>query len=114
MRSAFPSNPVPEHMDPAYSTFYRTRHLERNAELGISLHIFEQHLLSAAIVKLRGPAVGVTDNALSSLESAVIFQKIRDRGRSERVRRIVDWQSGLFEASLEHVCGVGPDERPAR
>jgi hypothetical protein len=48
-----------------------------------SFHIFEQYLLAAAVIKLRGPAVGVTGNALGSLQSAVIFQKIRDAGRPE-------------------------------
>ena len=75
------SNPLPEHMHPAHSAFYRTPHLERNAELGISLHIFEQNLLSAAVIEFRGPAVGVAGDSLSGFKSAVIFQKIRDTGR---------------------------------
>ena len=51
----------------------------------------------------------MASDSLSGFKSAVIFQKIRDPGRSERVRRIVSRQSSLFEASLEHVCSVGPD-----
>jgi len=57
MRSEFPSNAVPEYIQPTHSAFYRTRHLERNAELGISLHILQKHLLAAAVVEFRGPAV---------------------------------------------------------
>jgi hypothetical protein len=40
--------------------------LERNAELGISLHVFEQNLLAAAIVELCCPAVGVTGDVLAA------------------------------------------------
>ena len=83
MRSESPSNQLPEHIHPARSAFYRTRHLERNAELGISLHIFEQYLLAAAVIKLRGPTVGVTGYSLSGFQGAIIFQKIRDAGRAE-------------------------------
>ena len=77
------SNPVPEHIHPAHSTFYRTRHLERNAELGISLHVLEENLLAAAVIEFRGPAVGVAGDSLSGFKGAVIFQKIRDAGRPE-------------------------------
>ena len=52
--------------------------------------------------------------SLSGFKSAVIFQKIRDAGRAEGVRRIVSRQSGLFESSFEHVRGVGAYQRPAR
>jgi hypothetical protein len=96
------------------STFYRTRHLERNAELGISLHIFEQNFLTAAVIKFRGPTVGVASDALSGFQRAVIFQKIRDAGRPEGVRRIVSWEFGLFEPSFKHVRGVSAHESPAR
>jgi hypothetical protein len=41
--------------------------LERNAELGISLHVFEQNLLPAAIIELCGPAVSVASDALGRL-----------------------------------------------
>src|SRR5271165_5209375 len=54
MRSESPSNQLPEHIHSTHSAFYRTRHLERNAELGISLHIFEQNLLTTAVIKFRG------------------------------------------------------------
>jgi len=57
--------------------------LERNAELDISLHIFEQNLLAAAVIKFRGPAVGVVGDSLSGFKSAVICQKIRDAGSPE-------------------------------
>jgi hypothetical protein len=88
MRSESPSNQLPEHIHPARSAFYRTRHLERNAELGISFHVFEQNLLSAPVIELGCPAVDVSGYSLSGFKSAVIFQKIRDAGRPERVRRI--------------------------
>jgi hypothetical protein len=55
--------------------------LERNAELGISLHILEQYLLSAAVIKLCGSAIGVASDSLSGFKGAFIFQKIRDAGR---------------------------------
>jgi hypothetical protein len=45
------------------------------------LHVFEQNLLSPAIVKLSRPAVGVAGDPLGGFKSAVIFQKIRDAGR---------------------------------
>jgi hypothetical protein len=45
------------------------------------LHVLEQNLLSAAVIEFRGPAVGVTSDALSGFKGAVIFQKIRDPGR---------------------------------
>ena len=77
-------------------------------------HIFEKHLLTAAVIKLCGPAVGVAGDSLSGFKSAVIFQEIRDAGRPERVRRVMRWQSSLFEAPLEHVRGVGAHQRPAR
>jgi hypothetical protein len=57
--------------------------LSPNVELGISLHILEQNLLAAAVIKLRSPAVGVAGNALSGFKSAVVFQKIRNTGRPE-------------------------------
>jgi hypothetical protein len=46
------------------------------------LHILQEHLLAAAVIQFRGPAVGVAGDSLSGLKSAVIFQKIRDAGRS--------------------------------
>jgi len=39
-------------------------------------HIFEQNLLTAAVIELRGPAIGVAGNSLSGFESAIIFQKL--------------------------------------
>lgn len=48
-----------------------------------SLHIFEQNLLSAAVIKLGGPAVCVARDSLRGFKGAVIFQKIRDPGRPE-------------------------------
>jgi hypothetical protein len=39
--------------------------LERNAELGISLHILQKDLLAAAVIEFRCPAVGVAGDALS-------------------------------------------------
>ena len=37
----------------------------------------------AAVIKFRGPAVGVAGDSLSGFKSAVISQKIRDTSRSE-------------------------------
>jgi hypothetical protein len=54
-----------------------------------ALHILEQDFLSAAIIKLRRPTVSVAGDSLSGFKGAVIFKKIRDARRPERVRRIV-------------------------
>jgi hypothetical protein len=59
--------------------------MERNAELGIMFHIFEQHFLAAAIIEFRGPTVGMASDSLSGFKGGVIFQKIRDAGGPERV-----------------------------
>jgi hypothetical protein len=83
MRSESPSNQLLEHIHSTHSAFYRTRHLERNAELGISLHVSEQDLLTAAVIELCGPPTGVASNPLSSFKRAVIFEEIRDTGRPE-------------------------------
>ena len=83
MRSESPSNQLPEPIHSTHSAFYVTRRLERNAELGISLHVFEENFLSAAVLEFRGPAVGVAGNSLGGFKSAVIFQKICDAGGSE-------------------------------
>jgi hypothetical protein len=45
--------------------------------------VFEQNLLTSAVVKFRGSAVGVAVFSLIGFERAVIFQKIRDAGRAE-------------------------------
>jgi hypothetical protein len=68
----------------------------RQSLISDPLHVLEQNLLTAAVIKFRGPAVGVAGDPLSGLQSAVIFQKIRDARRPERVRRIVRRQSSLF------------------
>ena len=77
-------------------------------------HVFEENLLSAAVIEFRGPAVGVAGDTLCGFKCAVIFQKIRDAGRSERVRRIVGGQPRLFEPPFKHVRGIGAHQRPAR
>jgi hypothetical protein len=41
------------------------------------------NLLTAAVVKFCGSAVGVAGDPLRGFEGAVIFQKIRDAGRPE-------------------------------
>jgi hypothetical protein len=78
------------------------------------LHVFEQNLLSAPVIELGCPAVDVSGYSLSGFKSAVIFQKIRDAGRPERVRRIVRRQPRLFKPSFEHVRGIGAHKRLAR
>jgi hypothetical protein len=47
------------------------------------IHVLEQNFLTAAIIELGGPAVGVAGDPLSGFKGAVIFQKIRDAGRPE-------------------------------
>ena len=47
------------------------------------LQVFEQNLLTAAVIEFRGPAVGMAGDPLSGFKRAVIFQKIRDAGRPE-------------------------------
>ena len=47
------------------------------------LHVLEEDLLAAAVIKFRGPAVGVAGDSLSGFQGTVIFQKIRDAGRPE-------------------------------
>ena len=47
------------------------------------LHILEQNLLPPPIIKFRGPAVGMSGDALSGFKGAVIFQKIGNAGRPE-------------------------------
>ena len=61
------------------------------------LHVLEEDLLAAAVIKFRGPAVGVAGDPLRGFQSAVIFQEIRDAGCPERVRGIVRRQPGLLE-----------------
>ena len=48
-----------------------------------SFHIFEQHLLAAAVIEFRGAAVSVAGNPLRGLKGPVVFQKIRDTGCPE-------------------------------
>ena len=45
-----------------------------------SLHVFEQNLLTAAVIELRRPAIGVAGDTLSGFKGAVIFKKIGDTG----------------------------------
>ena len=77
-------------------------------------HVLQENLLPAAVIEFRRSAVGVAGDSLSGFQGAVIFQKIRDPGRPERVRRIVSRQPRLFEPALEHIRGVRAYERPAR
>jgi hypothetical protein len=49
--------------------------MERNAELGISLHVFEEHLLAAAIIEFRGAAVGMPCDPLGSFQGASFRRK---------------------------------------
>jgi hypothetical protein len=47
----------------------------------VKQHILEQNLLTAAVIELCRPTVGVASDPLSRFKSPVIFQKIRDAGR---------------------------------
>ena len=38
-----------------------------------SLHVLQEDLLTAAVIKFRGPAVGVAGDSLSGFKRAVIF-----------------------------------------
>jgi hypothetical protein len=49
----------------------RARVAETNS-VSNPLHIFEQDFLSAAVIKFRGPTIGVTGNSLGRLQSPVI------------------------------------------
>ena len=57
--------------------------LSRVLSIPNPLHIFEQNLLTAAVIEFRGPAVGVASDPLGGFQGAVICQKIRDTGRPE-------------------------------
>jgi hypothetical protein len=50
--------------------------------------VFEQHLLSAAIIKLCRSAVGMVSDPLSGFKGAVILQKIRDAGFFAQISRM--------------------------
>ena len=47
------------------------------------LHVLEQNLLTAAVIEFRGPAAGMAGDPLSGFKGAVIFQKIREAGRTK-------------------------------
>jgi len=49
-----------------------------------SLHVFEQHLLTSAIIKLCCTAVSVASNTLRHFQSSAIFQNIRDPGCADK------------------------------
>jgi hypothetical protein len=60
------------------------RGCRRRALIPYSLHVLQQHLLTAAVIELGGAAVGVAGDPLSGFQGAVIFQKVRDAGRPVR------------------------------
>jgi hypothetical protein len=73
------------------------------------LHVFEQNVLTAAIVELRCPAVGVTSNSLSGFKGPVIFQKIRDASSPERMGGIIAHNAGISQSpSLRPLIGSLP------
>jgi hypothetical protein len=61
-----------------------------------ALHVLQENFLSAAIVELGGPAVGMTGDTLSGFKGTVILQKIRDASCPEwadfqiRQKRLLD------------------------
>jgi len=50
----------------------RARVAETNS-VSNPLHVFEEHVLPAAIIKLGGPAICVTSDPLRHLQSAIVF-----------------------------------------
>ena len=46
-------------------------------------HVVQEHLLTAAVVELCRPAVGVAGDSLSGFKGPVIFQQICDAGRAK-------------------------------
>ena len=61
----------------------RWSHCHKENSISNPLHILQEHLLATAVIKFRGPAVGVAGYPLSGFKSAVMLQKIRDAGSSE-------------------------------
>jgi hypothetical protein len=47
------------------------------------LHVLEQNFLASAVIEFRRSAVSVAGDSLSGFKGTVIFQKIRDAGRSK-------------------------------
>jgi hypothetical protein len=56
------------------------RQSEINTE---SFPCLQEHLLSAAVIEFRGPAVGVACDSLSGFKGAIIFEKISNTGGPE-------------------------------
>jgi hypothetical protein len=52
--------------------------------LSFRCHVFEENILTATVINLCRPAVGVAGDSLGGFKSTVIFQKIRDAGRPEK------------------------------
>ena len=47
-------------------------------------HVLQEHLLTAAVRKFRGSAVGVASDGLRDLQSSSILQVVGDAGGPER------------------------------
>jgi hypothetical protein len=56
---------------------------DRLISISNPLHILQEYLLAAAVVELRGPALGVAGDPLGGFKGAVIFQKICNVGCAE-------------------------------
>src|SRR5271166_3637498 len=67
--------------------------------------------LAAAVIKFRGPAVGVAGDALCHLQGSSVLQKICDASGSKRMRGVVHPEPGRLERSLYRACGVEPAHR---
>src|SRR6266478_7588594 len=61
---------------PVYSIYGHRNATNIMLSVANPLHIFEQNLLAAAIIKLGGAAIGMAGDSLCCLKSAIIFQKI--------------------------------------
>jgi hypothetical protein len=72
--------------------------LERNAELGISLHVFEENLLAAAIIKLRRPTICAAGDSLCGFNGA-LQQNSPLREKPLSVQKVRVWEPFFTEST---------------
>src|ERR1700722_16406886 len=94
----------------------RVHRIKRNSRVYFlvsnPLHILEQNLLTATVIKFCCPAVGMTGNPLGHLQLSSILQEIRDSGSPKRMGRKCIRQSGVFEPAFEHSGCIDSGRRP--